>query len=119
MFLKELLSSVDSAAGQIDSMGVAERSSSIIALTTLRGIFAHKETKRGSARLSRLHGLAKSRGTVVTGNHLLLLSTTVSYVIFIQLRSINVTVEAMGQRFHCPVAHIAVLQPLALFRELN
>lgn len=65
---------------------------------TLRGIFAHKETEGGSGRLSRLHGLAKRRGTVVMGNHLLLLSTTMSIVIFIQLRSINVTVEEMGQR---------------------
>lgn len=50
---------------------------------------------------------------------LLLLSTTMSIVIFTQLRSFNVTVEEMGQKFRCPVAHTAVLQPLALFRELH
>lgn len=98
MFLKGILSAVDSAAGQIDSVGSGREILLYNRPDTLRGIFAHKETKGGSGRLSRLHGLAKSRGTVVMGNHLLLVSTTMSIVIFIQLRSMNVTVEEMGQR---------------------
>lgn len=117
MFLKELLSAMDSAAGQTDRVGRGREILLYNHPDTFRGIFAHKVTKGGSARLSRLHGLATSGGTVVTGNHLLLLSTTMS--VFTQLRSFNDTVEEMGQKFRCPVAHTAVLQSLALFRELH
>lgn len=55
MFLKELLSAMDSAAGQIAVGGGRE----ILLYNrpdTLRGIFAYKETKGGLRRLSRLHG---------------------------------------------------------------
>lgn len=47
-------------------------------------------------RSGRLHRLAGSRGRVGTRNHMLLLSTTESTVTFIQLQSINVTVEDIG-----------------------
>lgn len=64
MFLKELLSAMDSAAGQIDSLGRGREILLYNHPDTLRGIFAHKVTKGGSVRFSRLQGLAKSGGTV-------------------------------------------------------